>query len=147
MAKDRDSKKGVTGVLIEEDKFYQQGVKSTYTDLNTDKQRRRAQFYVERYDNLKAEMQAREEEWNNIEKQYLCERDHIADAPNSFIPVTAPIINGQIASMTDQNIATKVKGVGPADQHFSASGQKVGELFLKYNSVKQKAKSIIGRIS
>ena len=136
---------GMDRIRIEEDKFYQQGTKKTYSDLNTDKQVRRAQFYVERYDALKAEMQEREEEWNNIEKQYKCERDYIADAPNSFIPVMAPIINGQIASMIDQNIAAKVKGMSPSDQHFASSGQKIVELFLRHNKIKQVLKSIIGR--
>jgi len=137
--------KNNTGVQTLEDKFYQQGATETYNDLNTQKQRHKSQFYLERYDSLKAEMLQREEEWNKIEKQYKCEREYIEDAPNSFIPVSAPIINGQIASMIDQNIATKVKGIGPADQHFAASGQKICELFLRHNKIKQKLKSIIGR--
>ena len=136
---------GIENVKIEEDKFYQQGTKKTYSDLNDEKQRMRGQFYLERYNALKGEMLARENGWNNIEKQYKCERDYIADAPNSFIPVAAPIINGQIASMIDQNISVKVKGLTPSDQHFSSSGQKIVELFLKHNMIKQVMKSIIGR--
>lgn len=130
---------------ILEDKYYQQGTRKTYNELNTDEQRKRAQFYVERYDALKAEMDAREDTWNNIEKQYKCERDYIDEAPNSFIPVTAPIINGQIASIIDQNIAHKVRGIGPSDHEFAGDGQKIVDLVYRHNRIKQILKPGVGR--
>lgn len=130
---------------IYEDKFYQEGTKKTYSDLNTDAQRKRGQFYVDRYRALESEMETRITEWNNIEKQYACEREYIDDAPNSFIPVTGPIIDGMIASVVDQNIAAKVKGITPSDQNFAGSGQKIVDLFLRHNKTKQQIKSIAGR--
>jgi hypothetical protein len=133
------------GIKTPEDKYYQQGTQTSWTDLNTDKQIHKAQFYAERYDALKSEMLKREEQWNKIEKQYKCERDYTEDSPNSFIPISAPIINGQIASMIDQNIATKIKGIGPSDQSFSSAAQKIAEFFLKQNKIKLRLKSIIGR--
>jgi hypothetical protein len=130
---------------ILEDKYYQQSSSKTFTELNTDEQRKRAQFYRERYDSLKAEMIPREAGWDKIEKQYKCERAEIEGSPNSFIPITAPIINGQIASIVDQNIAAKVKGTGPSDQNFASSAQKIVDLALKHNHIKQILKPLVGR--
>lgn len=130
---------------IYEDKYYQQGSNKTYTDLNTPEQAKRGQFYRQRYDALKAEMLARETKWEKIEKQYKCEREEKEGCPNSFIPITAPIINGQIASIVDQNIAAKVKGIGPSDQEFASSGQKIVDLVFRCNSIKQILKPVTGR--
>jgi hypothetical protein len=130
---------------IYEEKYYQQSSDKTYNDLNTNEQRKRGEFYRQRYNELKAEMAVREDKWNKIEKQYKCEREEVEGQPNSFIPITAPIINGQIASIVDQNISAKVKGTGPSDQEFASSGQKIVDLAFKHNSIKQIIKPIVGR--
>jgi len=130
---------------IFEDKYYQQQPKKTWQDMNTADQIKKGQFYSERYRALKSEMEVREEAWNELEKLYKCDREEIEGAPNSFIPLIAPIVNGQIASMAENNISADVKGKGYSDQKFAKVAQIVIDLILKENKIKQRIKTPVKR--
>lgn len=110
------------------------------SDINTPEQMKRGSFYRIIWMQLEAEMNNREIEWNELERIYNLERDIIEGCPNSFIPVTAPIINGQIAALVDNNISANVKGKGLSDQKFAHTGQMLTNLVLKENKIKQKIK-------
>lgn len=130
---------------IYEDKYHQKQTKKTLEELNTEEQIKRGQFYLERYLALKSEMEEREEEWNELERLYKCERDEIENAPNAFIPLIAPIINGQIASMVENHISASVKGKGYSDQKFAHVGQILTDFILRENKIRQKIKTPVKR--
>lgn len=127
-----------------EDKFYQDASK-VISDLNTDAQIQRGQFYRIIYMQLSAEMNAREtgnsvvgvKGWRDIERAYKCKRDVIEDSPNSFIPVLTPIIEGQVATSIDKDITVSVRGKSISDQNFASTGQMLVDLAFKENKIKQ----------
>lgn len=122
-------------IQIFEDQYYQEAAKHI-GNLNTDEQKKRGEFYRLRYMQLWAERQEYEQQWKAIEKLYKCEREEIDGAPNSFIPVLTPNIEGQMASMTDKNIQANIKGKGYSDQKFAHVGQMLTDLFFKENNIK-----------
>lgn len=127
-------------VKIYEDNFTQQASK-LYTEIMSDEQIKRGEFYRREYQMLYGEMQNRLETWSDLEKLYRCERDIVDDkAPNSFIPVINPIINGQIASLVEKNVQANVKGRGISDQSFAHTGQILADLIIKECNIKQKIK-------
>jgi hypothetical protein len=130
---------------IYEDKYEQSQPKKLLYDLNTAEQIKKGQFYLQKYIRLNAEMEERKVKWNELEKHYKCDREIVEGKPNSFVPVTARIINGQIASMVDQNISAIVKGKSFADDQVSHIGQMVADVIIKENRLKQKVKVGIKR--
>jgi len=132
---------------IYEDKLDQQSSSKYLHDLNTEEQITRGQFYIERYRTLKAEMEPIEEEHSNLERLYTCDRDVIDNAPNSFIPLIAPIIDGQMASITEQNLVSNVKGKRYSDQAYARDAQMCIDLILKENDVRSRLKTGVKRYS
>lgn len=124
---------------IYEDKLYQEASK-VYSELNTPEQVKRGSFYRTEYYQLYGETQRRLEEWKELERLYRCERDEVADAPNSFIPLINPIINGQIAALVEKNVQAAVRGQGISDQNFAHVGQILADLIIKKCNMKQKIK-------
>jgi hypothetical protein len=132
---------------IFENKYEQ---KSRYTSLldkiNTKEQQERAQFYIEKYNQLKSEMQENLTEWEPIEKLYRCERDiKSEDDPNSFDPIILPVVEGQVASMTEKVISASIKGEGYSDQKFARTGQILTDFAYKNIGIEQKVKDGIRR--
>lgn len=125
---------------IYEDKLEQSESKKTPFSIMNDEQRERGRFYAIRYNALKAEMQEREIDWLALERHYNCYRDYIEDAPNSYVPILSPIVNGQISSMQEQNFSTSVMGQSPSDAMFAKDGQKIADFIVEWNKLKQKKK-------
>lgn len=132
---------------IFEDKLDQQYAGKSLHELNTEEQILRGQFYIEKYNSLKAEMDPIEEEHNELERLYKCDRDLIPDAPNSFIPLIAPIIDGQIASITEQDLVSVVKGKRYSDQAYTRDAQKAIDLIFRENDTRARLKSGVRRYS
>ena len=126
-------------VGIYEDKFYQEAAK-VYTELNSPEQIERGNFYRREYLMLFSEMQNRLTQWQELERLYQCDRDFIPDAPNSFIPVITPIINGQIAALVEKNVQATVRGQGLSDQNFAHTGQILADLITRECNIKQRIK-------
>lgn len=122
-----------------EDRYYQKGI--SVGELNTEEQKKRANWYETIYNNLESEMNERKDAWNRIEKAYRCERDYIDAAPNSFIPVITPIIEGQVATFIDKNLSANVKGKKPTDQSFAHIAQIITDYVFKENKIKQIVKT------
>lgn len=129
-------------VKIYEDRYYQDAA-HLISEINTPEQVKRGQFYRNEYWILYGEMQKRLDEWSALEKHYQCERDIIdVHAPNSYIPIINPIINGQIASMIEKNLQSNVIPKGPADDKFAHTVLMLCELLLNENKIKQVLKEL-----
>ena len=124
---------------IFEDKYYQEASK-LYTEINTPEQVARGEFYRKEYYMLYGEQQKRLDEWAELERLYQCERDEILDAPNSFIPLITPIVNGQIAALVEKNVQVSVQGQGVSDQKFAHTGQVLADLVIKECDMAHKIK-------
>lgn len=122
---------------IYEDRYYYDSIGPIISDINTPEQMKRGEFYRQRYMYLSSEMDTRLEEWKQIENAYRCQREVILEnAPNSFVPLITPIIEGQIASMTEKNITSTVKGMGVSDHNFAATAQVLSDFILRGNEAK-----------
>lgn len=121
---------------IFEDKYYQEARKM-YTEINSPEQVARGEFYRKEYWMLYGEMQKRLDTWQELERLYQCERDELVDAPNSFIPVITPIINGQVAALVEKNVQVSVRGQGMSDQSFAHTGQILADLVVKQCNMQQ----------
>ena len=114
--------------------------------VNTKEQQDRADFYISKYRQLKSEYQPRLEQDEEIEKLYRCEREKKGENdPNSFDPLILPVIEGQTASMSDQNISASVKGEGYSDQKFAHTGQILTDFAYRNIRIKSKVKQGIRR--
>ena len=130
------------------EKQYEQ--KSTFASardkVNTKDQQERADFYLTKCRNLKAEYQPRLVQDEEIEKLYRCEREKKSENdPNSFDPLILPVVEGQTASMSDKNISASVKGEGYSDQKFAHTGQILADFAYRNIKIKSKVKQGIRR--
>lgn len=136
------------GTKIYEDK-YEQGLekyKALREKLNTEDQRKRADFYIDRYNAHVAEMESNITEWESIEELYKCEREIVKESdPNSFMPVMLPNIEGQAAAMTSNNISANIKGKGFSDQKFAHVGQVINDFVFRENKINQRVKQATRR--
>lgn len=120
--------------------------KSARDKVNTEEQQKRADFYITKYRFLKSEYQARLEEDEEIEKLYRCERDiKYENDPNSFDPITLPVVEGQVSAMTEKFISASVKGEGYSDQKFAHMVQILTDFAYRNIRIKSKVKQGIRR--
>jgi len=131
-------------VGLYEDKYYQVTRKSI-NDLNTEEQIKRGMFYLDRYNALKSEMEELKTEHEELEKMYSADIEEVEGSPNACIPLIAPIVDGHISSMTEQNIVSNVKGKRISDHEFSRDAQLAIDLTLKENDIRQRLKDGIKR--
>ena len=93
-------------VEIYEDRLDQK-ISGLRNNMNTEEQIRRGDYYALMYQQRRGEIGEYREEWSYLKKLYECERDpdpEDDDAPNSFIPLLTPVIEGQTASMIEADI-------------------------------------------
>jgi len=135
------------GPKIYEDKYAQKSAFSVNRDsINTKSEIERAEFYINRYNQKKMEMQSDLEEWEEIEKLYASERVIKNEKdPNSFDPIILPVIEGQTAAMSDKNISASVKGEGFSDQKFAHTGQILVDFVYRKIKIKSKIKQGVRR--
>ncbi|MGE5631389.1 MAG: hypothetical protein ACM3TR_09870 [Caulobacteraceae bacterium] len=128
--------------MIYEEKTDQKTIwQSVREEVNTPEQIKRAEYYLNEYYARKAEVEEEREEWEEIDKQYRCHRESTgANDPNSFIPVTNPCIEGQIAAMTEKFISASVKGRGYSDHRFARTGQIMTDFTYDQINIRQKVK-------
>lgn len=126
---------------IYEDRYDQEMAK-VITEVNTDEQIKRGDYYKKQYYIRYGEIQGKLEQWKELEALYACERDYIENAPNSFIPVINPIISGQVAALVEKNVQANVMGRGVSDVNFAHTVQILIDLMLKECNIKQLIKEI-----
>lgn len=110
-------------------------------EVMTPEQVERADFFLRKFENWKAEIQEKESEWQEIGNLYAGQReaDHDSDV-NAYVNVVLPNIEGQVASMTNHNITTNVRGKGVSDQKFASSVEPVAAMIAEENDIKQLVK-------
>lgn len=127
-----------------EDKYYQE-TKASLRELNTEEQIARGNFYLDRYNALKSEMEEVKTQHEELEEMYMTEIEEVDDSPNACIPLIAPIVDGHVSSMTEQNIVSNAKGKRVSDHEFSRDAQLAIDLMLKENDIRQRLKDGIKR--
>ena len=125
---------------------YDQDIRPILSAVMDEEQIKRSLFYLE-YNTLKAEYMENETEWAAIEEMYASEKEtpDDGDSPNAFVNVILPSVEGQVASMTEQNISANVRGKGYADQAFGRTSGIIANTTLKENNIRQKAKRLARR--
>ena len=79
--------------------------------------------------------------WEKEEEAYKADQPIIENRPNSRINIINANIEGQIASIVDQNLAVICRGEGPSDDKFS----KWGEIGIDWTLRKNRIKRVIER--
>ena len=109
--------------------------------VNSKAEQERADFYISRYHQLKAEMEEEKVDWEEIESLYRGEREKKNEFdPNSFDPIILPVIEGQVAALGEKNISASVKGEGYSDQRFAHTGQILTDFAYRNIRIKSKVK-------
>lgn len=105
---------------------------SSQDDVMTPEEKETGRYFLEEYNMRSGDMQELYSEWNDNQKMYECERDIVTDdpdAPRSFIALVTPIIEGQVASMTESSIEftchSRIPGLEPYMQMLNAAGDYV----------------------
>ena len=115
-----------------------------YTDLMTEEQKRRGNYYRDQFFQRYAEIRAMHEtEWNEHEKLYNCKRDPVADDedyPNSFIPIITPTVEGQVASILETDIDFRHVTNNPAHERFMPMFDAASEFYRTKARFKPHAK-------
>lgn len=126
---------------------YDQDIRPILSAVMDEEQIKRSLFYLAEYNTLKAEYMENETEWAAIEEMYASEKEtpDDDDSPNAFVNVILPSVEGQVASMTEQNISANVRGKGYADQAFGRTSGIIANTTLKENNIRQKAKRLARR--
>ena len=134
-------------VRIFEDKYEQSDFAKTVDELMTEDEQDRVNFYLDKYESGKADMEDRLAEWEEIHQAYKGERTDTVDygTPNE-VPVNVVIsqVEGQVSSMMNNNITGTYKGIGYSDQKFARTAGIVGDFVLRQNDAKGLTK-IAGR--
>lgn len=122
--------------------MYEQEMRPILSELMTDRQIKRAMFYLSQVNTRQSEMSEMIEEWSEIEEMYASEKDQPSDedSPNSFINVILPSIEGQVSSVTEQNITANCRGKGMGDQSFGRTANIIAATVLKENHIRDKVK-------
>ena len=127
-------------IEIEEDKNLQEGTPD-YSNLMTEEQKRRGQYYSQCYLTRRGEVDAKyKNEWDYLQMQYECQRTPDAedeDYPNSFIPLTTPTVEGQVASMMESDIDFRHVTNNPGHETYMSKLDAASELYRRKNNFKQ----------
>ena len=133
--------------MIYEDNYSQGEFKKTLDELMTEEEQKRVNFYLEKYNKGKSDMQDRIEEWEEIHRAYKGERtDTVSEGEANEVAVNVIIsqVEGQVSSMMNNNITGTYKGIGYSDQKFARTAGIVGDFLLQQNDAKALTK-IAGR--
>lgn len=128
---------------ITEDGYRQEGHSKSIFDLMTDDEKKISSFYMGEYDELSADMDARADEWADIENLYTGDREESADpTSNSYVNVIMPNVEGQMATLVNSVITASVRGVGYSDQRFAHTCDLISRAILKHNKIKRVVKRV-----
>ena len=135
---------------IFEDKYDQQqkDFKAVRSAIMTDEEVARVDFYLDEYWTLTGEVEKYRDEAMEIQDLYEGTREAKDETdPNAYVNVILPNVEGQIASMTEQNIAANFRGKGVSDNNFSHDANTIMATVFKENHIKQKVKKAGRRYS
>jgi hypothetical protein len=123
MAKKRKKKNEIYEDIYEEQES--SVLSDVLREITDDEEKlKRGEFYAKRYESRAAEIEELNEEWTKLQRLYKAEREkELENAPNSFISIITPIIEGQAAAVTNKPLTANVKGREYSDQKFAATGQ------------------------
>ena len=102
---------------------------------------KRVDFYLSKYLERRAELDELRTEWEDIDA--LCGGDREANGSGeveAFVNVMIPNLEGQIAAMTNYNIAAAVRGVGVGDQMFVKTAEPIVDFIIKRNNIRKLVK-------
>ena len=97
----------------------------------------RGQYYKEKYLQRRAELDKERLEFDQIWKLYNCERDPVDDDPNyprNFIPLIAPVVEGQTASMMEGGIEYVYSSDNPSQQSYLPKLEAAGAYCRRLNN-------------
>lgn len=123
---------------IFEDKFEQDPKKvDILNNIMTDEQKKRAEFYLHHYYTLKAEMEERKEEWEELQRLYRADLEiEDEDDPNNFVPIINPTVEGQIQTLDIDPQVTCI-GEGYSDHQFARTGEILCTWAFKKNKIRK----------
>lgn len=125
---------------IYEDKYEQDADKfnAIRDEIMTEEQKKRADFYLQHYYTLVAEMDGRKEEWEELERLYGADIDdpENEDDPNIFVPIINPSIEGQIQTL-DVDPQPTIKGQGFSDHQFAHTAEILTTWCFKQNKIRK----------
>lgn len=117
-------------------------VKDIRREIMTEEQIRRVDVYIEKYDELKGEVQQEEQEWIEIQDAMKCERWDNSDRTQSFVNVLVPNIEGQLATLTQRKVKSSIRGKGLSDESFARTLEPVADAICRENKIRRKLKTI-----
>ena len=132
---------------IYEDKYTQIDDPKEFDVLMTEEEIERVKYYLGKYEEEKAKMQDRLEEWEEIHRAYKGERTDTVkygEANDLAANIILSQVEGQVSSMMNNNITGAYKGIGYSDQRFARTAGIIGDFILKQNDAKGLTK-IAGR--
>jgi len=101
-------------------------------DVMTDGEKKLGQYFIEELRMRKADMSDETAEWDAQQEVYECERRQTNPDPKypcSFVALVTPIVEGQVASMTESSLEftchTRIPGLEPYMQMLDAAGDYV----------------------
>jgi hypothetical protein len=122
---------------IYEDKFEQEPDTSILNKIMTPEQKKRAEFYLNHYRTLVAEMEPRKEEYEELQKLYRADLEiDDEDDPNCFVPMINPTVEGQIQTL-DIDPQVTCKGEGYSDHQFARTGEILATWMFRKNKIRK----------
>jgi hypothetical protein len=117
---------------IEEDKNTQQG-STSFTDLMTPEQMKRGSYYQNIYLQRRGEVDGKyKTDWEYLQQLYECKRFRPIDkpdAPNNFVPLLTPTVEGQVASMMESDIDFRHVTNNPAHESYMRQFDAASEYY------------------
>ena len=125
-----------------EEKYNQENnTKDIRTEIMSEEEIKRCDFYVNKYIVLLAEKQILEEEWIEIQNAYSSDRsEDSSNNETAFVNAIVPNIEGQLASMTERTVKATIKGKGISDEAFASTLEPLADAIFRENKIRRKMK-------
>lgn len=119
---------------------HKQNIYAGRTDIMTAEQIERGQYYMEKYNTRRGEVDMYREEFDEILKAYACERDpdpEDPNYPNNFIPLITPVVEGQVAAMMENDVDFVYTTNNPAHQMYMPKIETASAYCRHWNKAQQ----------
>jgi hypothetical protein len=110
------------------------------TDLMTEEEVKRGEYYRQKYDQRRGEIEQYREEFDDLLKAYACERDKVPDDPNypnNFISLITPVVEGQVAAMLENDIDYNYTSNNPYHKKFIPQLESAAAYCRQWNKANQ----------
>jgi hypothetical protein len=90
-------------------------------DIMTEKQKKRGEYYSQKYFLRRGELDSQKEEWDELQKLYECGRERDSQDPtypNNFMSLITPTVEGQVAAMMENDIEYNYLSDNPSHQKY-----------------------------